>query len=161
MYIFLKGNEIENSFINTIGSSITNVQLEKFLHGAQLKSYNFEVYKSDKSQNKSIVISVIANNFKKTNLLRNKLKALLEGVFLTRDLVSEPGNILHPDEYSKRILKLKKFGLKVTVYDQKKLKKLGMNALLGVGQGSIRGSYLVTIESVSYTHLTLPTNREV
>ncbi len=146
LYIFLKYNKIENSFINTIGSSITHVQLEKFLHGAQLKSYNFEVYKSDKSKNTSIVISVIVNNFNKTNLLRNKLKALLEGVFLTRDLVSEPGNILHPDEYAKRILKLKKFGLKVTVYDQKKLKKLGMNALLGVGQGSIRGSYLVTIE---------------
>ncbi len=146
LYIFLKYNKIENSFINTIGSSINHVQLEKFLHGAQLKSYNFEVYKSDKSQNKNIVISVITKNFNKTNLLRNKLKALLEGVFLTRDLVSEPGNILHPDEYAKRILKLKKFGLKVTVYDQKKLKKLGMNALLGVGQGSIRGSYLVTIE---------------
>ena len=70
----------------------------------------------------------------------------MEGVFLTRDLVSEPGNILHPDEYAKRIVKLRKFGLKVTVYDQKKLKKLGFNALLGVGQGSIRGSYLVTME---------------
>ena len=34
----------------------------------------------------------------------------------------------------------------MTVYDQKKLKKMGMNALLGVGQGSVRGSYLVTIE---------------
>ena len=122
LYIFLKYNKIENSFINTIGSSINHVQLEKFLHGAQLKSYNFEVYKSDKSQNKNIVISVITKNFNKSNLLRNKLKALLEGVFLTRDLVSEPGNILHPDEYAKRILKLKKFGLKVTVYDQKNLK---------------------------------------
>ena len=37
-------------------------------------------------------------------------------------------------------------GLKINVYDKKKLKKLGMNALLGVGQGSIRGSYLVTME---------------
>ena len=79
-------------------------------------------------------------------MLRYKLKALLEGVFLARDLVSEPGNILHPDEYAKRIAKLRKIGLKVTIYDQKKLKKLGFNALLGVGQGSIRGSYLVTME---------------
>ena len=52
---------------------------------------------------------------------------------------------MHPDEYAKRLIKLKKFGLKVTVYDEK-TKKLGCNALLGVGQGSIRGSYLVTIE---------------
>jgi leucyl aminopeptidase len=60
--------------------------------------------------------------------------------------VSEPGNILHPDEYAKRISKLKNIGLKITIYDEKKLKKMGCNALLGVGQGSIRGSYLVTME---------------
>ena len=46
----------------------------------------------------------------------------------------------------RRINSLKKFGLKINIYDKKKLKKLGMNALLGVGQGSIRGSYLVTVE---------------
>ena len=53
---------------------------------------------------------------------------------------------MHPDEYVRRLIKLKKFGLKVSVYDKKKLKQLGMNALLGVGQGSIRGSYLVVLE---------------
>ena len=75
-----------------------------------------------------------------------KFKALEEGTFYTRDLVSEPGNILHPDEYVKRLRTLKKYGLKINIYDEKKLKKLGMNTLLGVGQGSIRGSYLVTME---------------
>ena len=53
---------------------------------------------------------------------------------------------MHPDEYAKRLNSLKKFGLKVTIFDQKKLKKLGMHALLGVGQGSVRGSYLVSLE---------------
>ena len=122
------------------------MQLEKFLHGAQLKSYEFNVYKTDKSKNVTTNLYVVGNKPKKTNVLRNKLNSLLEGVFLTRDLVSEPGNVLHPDEYARRIVKLRKFGLKVTVYDQKKLKKMGMNALLGVGQGSVRGSYLITIE---------------
>ena len=41
---------------------------------------------------------------------QKKLKAIEEGTFYTRDLVSEPGNILHPDEYARRIVKLKKFG---------------------------------------------------
>ena len=68
----------------------------------------------------------------------------MKGINFTKDLVSEPGNILHPDEYAKRLIQLRKIGLKVNVFD-KKLKKLGMNALLGVGQGSIRGSYLVTL----------------
>ena len=69
-----------------------------------------------------------------------------KGTFYARDLVSEPGNILHPDEYAKRLNSLRKDGLKVNIYDEKKLKKIGMHALLGVGQGSIRGSYLVTME---------------
>ena len=146
LYLFLKKNKIENSFINASDSSLTSIQLEKVLHGAKLKSYNFSVYKTKKNKNEDINLNVVGNSFKKNNTLRNKLNALLEGIFLTRDLVSEPGNILHPDEYANRILKLRKFGLKVTVYDQKKLKKLGMNALLGVGQGSIRGSYLAIVE---------------
>ncbi len=148
LYEFLKNNRIENSIINHNNISLTNVQLEKILHGINLKSYEFSIYKTDKNKirDKSINLSVVGNGTKKTSLLRKKLNALADGVFLTRDLVSEPGNILHPDEYAKRIAKLKKFGLKVTIYDEKKLKKLGFNALLGVGQGSIRGSYLVTIE---------------
>ncbi len=146
LYIFLKNNKIEKSYLLSNTSHLTNIQLEKFLHGAQLKSYEFDLYKTDKSKSVINQLFIVGEQSKKTNLLRYKLNALLEGVFLTRDLVSEPGNVLHPDEYAKRITKLRKLGLKVTVYDQKKLKKLGMNALLGVGQGSIRGSYLVTIE---------------
>ena len=61
-------------------------------------------------------------------------------------MVSEPGNILHPDEYAKRLSLLRKDGLKVTIFDEKKMKKLGMHSLLGVGMGSVRGSYLVSIE---------------
>ena len=146
LYLYLKNNKIENSFIDTSVNDLTNINLEKLLHGAQLKSYDFSIYKSDKNKNIITKLNVIEKSTKQKNLLRSKLNALLEGIIFTRDLVSEPGNILHPDEYAKRIVKLRKFGLKVTVYDQKKLKKLGMNALLGVGQGSIRGSYLVTIE---------------
>ena len=146
LYIFLKNNKIERSFFTSNSTFLTNVQLEKLLHGAQLKSYEFNVYKTDKKKNEINNLYIVGDKSKKSNLLRNKLNALLEGVFLTRDLVSEPGNVLHPDEYARRIIKLRKFGLKVTVYDQKKLKKMGMNALLGVGQGSVRGSYIVTIE---------------
>ena len=119
--------------------------ISHFLHGLKLKSYEFKKYKS-KKESKIISINVlgIKNRPSSKNLL--KFKALEEGTFFARDLVSEPGNILHPDEYAKRLNSLKKDGLKVSIYDKKKLKKLGMNALLGVGMGSIRGSYLVTIE---------------
>ncbi len=115
-----------------------------FLHGLKLKSYKFDKYKTKKTK-KNIFINVTGKNIP---ILKDQIKfrAIEEGTFYTRDLVSEPGNILHPDEYAKRINSLKKIGLKINIYDDKKLKKLGMNTLLGVGQGSIRGSYLVTME---------------
>ncbi len=115
-----------------------------FAHGFKLKSYNFVKYKSKKNI-KDIDIYFDGKN-KPTLREQEKFYAIENGTFYARDLVSEPGNVLHPDEYAKRLTLLNKDGLKITVYDQKKLKKLGMNTLLGVGQGSIRGSYLVTIE---------------
>ena len=133
---FINSNSIISKDKNFIGH---------FLHGLKLKSYEFNKYKS-KKDTRFITINIFGNKNKPSvnNLL--KFKALEEGTFYARDLVSEPGNVLHPDEYAKRLRSLKKHGLNVKIYDKKKLKKLGMNALLGVGQGSIRGSYLVTIE---------------
>ena len=115
-----------------------------FLHGLRLKSYIFDKYKSKKEKT-NLIINILGKNIPS---LKHQIKfqAVENGTFFARDLVSEPGNILHPDEYAKRLNSLKKIGLKVNVYDKKKLKKLGMNTLLGVGQGSIRGSYLVTME---------------
>ena len=133
-------------YINS--DSVTGKQenfIGHFLHGLKLKSYEFNKYKS-KKETRIISINLVGNKNKVSLQNQIKFKALEDGTFFARDLVSEPGNILHPDEYAKRISSLKKIGLKVNVYDEKKLKKLGMNSLLGVGQGSIRGSYLVTME---------------
>ena len=133
---FINSDSIETKQINF---------LAYFLHGMKLKSYEFNKYKT-KKESRLISINIIGKKNKPTTLTQLKFKALEEGNFYARDLVSEPGNILHPDEYAKRLNSLKKDGLKINIYDKKKLKKLGMNALLGVGMGSIRGSYLVTIE---------------
>ncbi len=133
---FVNSDSIVSKYENFLGH---------FLHGLKLKSYEFNKYKT-KKEIRSILINIIGNKNKPSIQNQLKFKAVEEGTFYARDLVSEPGNILHPDEYAKRINSLKKYGLKIVVYDEKKLKKLGMNALLGVGQGSIRGSYLVTIE---------------
>mgnify|MGYP001413060720 CR=1 FL=1 len=144
-YKIIKELKKSNFFINS--DTATNKSknfVGHFLHGIKLKSYLFEKYKSKKT-NKDIVLNIFGKNIPTIND-QTKFNAIEEGTFYARDLVSEPGNVLHPDEYAKRINSLKKFGLKINVYDEKKLKKLGMNTLLGVGQGSIRGSYLVTIE---------------
>ena len=119
--------------------------LGHFLHGLRLKSYEFKKYKS-KKETRVLSVNVVGGKNIPSAQTQLKFKALEEGTFYARDLVSEPGNILHPDEYAKRLNSLRKDGLKINIYDEKKLKKLGMHALLGVGQGSIRGSYLVTME---------------
>jgi len=146
---FVKNNTIFDIslFNNNIKSTAQkNIDfLDEFLHGAQLKSYVFKKYKSKKDN--EIFNFYISSDNKSLNYNKDKrFNSLIEGTNFTKDLVSEPGNILHPDEYTKRLKQLNKFGLKIVVYDKKKLKKLGMNALLGVGQGSIRGSYLVTLQ---------------
>jgi leucyl aminopeptidase len=143
---YINYDKKDEYFVNsdTVNDKTKNF-IGHFLHGLKLKSYEFNIYKS-KINKKIVSINVIGKKNKISTQDHLRFKALEEGSFFARDLVSEPGNILHPDEYAKRINTLKKFGLKINIYDEKKLKKLGMNALLGVGQGSIRGSYLVTME---------------
>ena len=119
--------------------------LAHFIHGIKLKSYEFKKYKTKKN-NKVISINIVGNKNKPSAQSQLRFNAIEEGTFFTRDLVSEPGNVLHPDEYARRLINLKKTGLKITILDEKKLKKLGMFSLLGVGMGSVRGSYLVTME---------------
>ena len=133
---FLNSDSVDDKYKNFVSH---------FLHGLKLKSYEFKKYKT-KKDSRIITINVIGSKNAPSTFNQLKFKAIEEGIFYARDLVSEPGNILHPDEYAKRLASLRKDGLKINVYDQRKLKKLGMNALLGVGMGSIRGSYLVTME---------------
>ena len=145
---FKRINQGKNSEYFLISDSIIGKHdnfLGYFLHGLKLKSYEFKKYKT-KKDTRIISINIAGNKNKPSVQNQLKFKALEEGTFYARDLVSEPGNILHPDEYAKRLGTLRKDGLKVSIYDEKKLKKLGMHALLGVGQGSVRGSYLVTME---------------
>jgi len=134
--------------LNAEKNKLINYSLS-FVHGFNLKSYDFNKYKTqnlekEKSFSKNLhLVSSFSNEIEKKY---KDLKAVEDGVFLTRDLVSEPPNTLNPEHYVKEILKLKQLGLKVNVLDEKKMKNLGLNALLGVGQGSVNKSYLVSIE---------------
>ena len=145
LFILLKDLKQKEFCVNSeyVPTKLTNF-VGYFMHGFKLKSYLFDKYKSKKNKKKILVTVSGKNNPSLKDQL--KFRAIEDGTFYARDLVSEPGNVLHPDEYAKRINSLKKIGLKISIYDEKKLKKLGMNTLLGVGQGSIRGSYLVAME---------------
>ena len=145
---FVNSNSIYNlTFVDTnfLDKSLNHNLIDEFFHGIELKSYEFKKYKS-KKEIKNFKFNIFSKNKKFRLDKTKKYKSLISGINFTKELVSEPGNVLHPDEYAKRLSLLKKFGLKINILDEKKLKSLGMNSLLGVGQGSIRGSYLVTLE---------------
>jgi len=120
----------------------------EFIFGFNLKSYTFNKYKTLNkiNINKKISFKIIAKDKKNLEKKYKYFDAIKEGVFFTRDLVSEPPNVLTPKAYVQEIKKLSKIGLKVKIYNEQQMKKLGLNALLGVGQGSVNESYLVAIE---------------
>ena len=146
LFEFLKNENLNKIHIfgDTIESSNKIKCLHELVHGMKLKSYCFDKYLTKKNS-ETLNISIITKERINLKLIKN-FNAIEKGVNLTKDLVSEPGNVLHPDEYARRLTHLKKIGLKITVYNTAKLKKLKCNALLGVGQGSSRGSYIVTME---------------
>ncbi len=132
---------------NVRNKKLSNEELiSEFLYGYNLKSYSFEKYKSKKNSSHSIKIEVCVNKIEKFKKEFEHFSSVKDGVFLARDLVSEPPNELNPKHYTEEILKLTKLGLKVKVFGEKDLKKMGMNSLLGVGQGSSNETFLVTIQ---------------
>ncbi len=116
--------------------------------GAMLCSYRFDLYRQVKSDEqpslKELVIET--KSAAAARKLWGEMSVLAEGIFLARDLVNEPANVLYPDEFAKRVKVLSKLGLKVDVLGVPEMKKLGMNALLGVGQGSAHDSRLVVMQ---------------
>ena len=143
-------NSKTNSNIDVLVSkNISNDEsMLRIGYGSILATYKFDKYKSKKSKtNFSKTIKLVSNkNSRSLSKKFNHNKSVAQGVFLARDLVNEPSNILNPEDYAKRIKGLSKYGLKVEVLNEAKMKKLGMDSLLGVGRGSQYDSQLVIIK---------------
>jgi leucyl aminopeptidase len=108
--------------------------------GVQLRAYEFDRYKTKRKEEeeKSAKVRVkiaVARVTAAENAFAPRA-AVATGVAIARDLVNEPANVLYPEEFARRAGALKKLGVVVDVLDVKEMKKLGMHALLGVGQGS-------------------------
>jgi len=117
--------------------------------GARLAAYRFDNYRLNlKAEKKPTLtsISVVTESAAGARADYAALSAKAEGVELARNLVSEPPNVLHPESYAVRIQELAELGLEIEVLDVAAMAKLGMGSLLGVGQGSVRGSRLVVMK---------------
>jgi leucyl aminopeptidase len=112
-------------------------------HGALLRSYRFDKYhtKTPADEKPTLAgITVAVKNAKAAETAYADLESLAAGVFYTRDLVSEPANIIYPETLAAKAADLAKLGVEVEVLGEKEMQKLGFGALLGVGQGSARES---------------------
>ncbi len=108
-YSYLKNVKKIDIYIDTLDfkkEELINFSSE-FIFGFTLKSYTFDIYKTldKKNLKKNIVCKIITSHKEKVEKKYKYNEAIKSGVFLTRDLVSEPGNILHPDEYARRLVK--------------------------------------------------------
>ncbi|MDJ0894888.1 MAG: leucyl aminopeptidase [Alphaproteobacteria bacterium] len=121
----------------------------RIAYGARLRSYRFDKYRTKEPKEKKPSLrrlSVAVPGAAQARKLFAPLDKIAEGVFFTRDLVSEPANVLFPAEFANRTKALEELGVKVKILGEKELNKLGMRALLGVGQGSVRESQLVVMQ---------------
>ena len=122
----------------------TQKMSEDVIKGYLLRRYEFSDYKNIKNTGTGSVTLMLKRpkDFAKS---LSEIRAQVDGVFFTRNLVNEPANILSTVEFSKRLKKLSDLGVSVEILEEKKLEELGMNALLGVGQGSANPSKVVVM----------------
>jgi len=108
--------------------------------GAQLRAYAFDRYKTKRKEEEEkaakIKVAIAVAGVAAAAKAFAPRAAVADGVAIARDLVNEPANVLYPEEFARRAGSLRKLGAAVEVLGIKEMKKLGMNALLGVGQGS-------------------------
>ncbi len=120
----------------------------RIAYGARLRGYRFAKYKTkEKPEDKPTLdsLSLALEDKAAAQKRHDILDKVADGVVLTRDLVSEPANVLYPETLAEECRKLEKLGVEVEVLDGKQLKKLGMGALLAVAQGSQREPRVVAM----------------
>jgi leucyl aminopeptidase len=137
----LNANKIKDASIVFNAKDAANIAF-----GALLASYRFNKYFVNKKEGKEVKvknINFVVADVSKAEGEFKKLQLIAENVFFVRDLVSEPSNILNPESYAEICKTLSKEGLEVEIFNEEKMKKLGMGALLGVGQGSEKESHMI------------------
>ncbi|MXY39915.1 MAG: leucyl aminopeptidase [Rhodospirillaceae bacterium] len=117
--------------------------------GARLRSYRFDRYRTKEKAEQKPTLSGLTVGGPDAAAARKAFKPLdrlADGVFLTRDLVSEPPNVMYPETLAAQGEALRELGVEVEVLGEDAMRDLGMGSLLGVGQGSVRESKLLVMQ---------------
>jgi leucyl aminopeptidase len=136
-------------FAEFASGALKGHQVADLALGARLRSYRFDLYKTKRKEGEEhadkLDVNFACSNPAAAEKAWAGATAIANGVMLARDLVNEPANVLYPGEFARRTASLSKLGVNVEVLDVPAMRKLGMGALLGVGQGSAHESKLVVM----------------
>ena len=124
-------------------------QVAEVALGATLRAYRFDRYRTkEKAEDKPKLtkLTLLTADPARAKSAWEPLHGVAKGVFLSRDLVSEPPNVLNPAEMADRCKKLSELGLKVEILGPREMSRLGFGALLGVAQGSANEPRMVVMQ---------------
>jgi len=131
------------------GSSLSARDVAAVLLGARLRTWRYDIYRTRLPEDQKVSLTAIhavgapagADQAWASEL------ALAEGVEFTRELVTEPANVIYPETFVERCrVRMEGTGLTLRVLDETEMKALGMGALLGVSQGSVRPARILAME---------------
>jgi leucyl aminopeptidase len=147
----LQALKITKAAVLVEGPNVTPELGADLAAGLRLRHYRFDRYKTQKAEsdeNEPPRLTVTLHFAGKAALDRAiaARMAAVEGTLLARDLINEPANVLGTEEFAEHAKALTEFGLKVEVLDERQLKKLGMDSLLAVSQGSDRPPRVVVMQ---------------
>ena len=141
---FRKSNKVM-VFADLADLETTPEDLANMALGMVLRAYSFDTYKTKKKSDngdgdkpKKYAVTIVTEQAAAAKKIFEDLRAVEQGVYLARTLVNEPPNVLGPVEFAERARELEELGVEVEILTEKEMKKLGMAALLGVAQGSVR-----------------------
>lgn len=136
---------INNTQIKELSDSEINSHIA---YGMLLKSWSFNKYFTKEKKTISLKkFTFLVNEEAYSKKIFNKLSKISDGVFLTRELISEPSNVMFPKNLIDRVKKeLSDLNIKINILNKRDMQKLGMNALLGVAQGSSKEPFLMTMQ---------------
>jgi leucyl aminopeptidase len=153
VYAALAGNGHADAFVcvdSFDGCPLSPAEMAAELaFGAVLRSYRFDKYRTKESEDEKPSLTALTfgcDDAGRAEELFAPRAALAEAIAFTRDVVSEPANVIYPESLAAQAKSLAAHGVEVELLGEAQMRELGMNALLGVGQGSDRESHLVVMQ---------------
>ncbi len=129
------------------GAGVNGEAVARLAFGLSMRAWRMDTYRTRLSEKQKPTLKdvTLVSDAPGAGEAWARLSAVADGVLFARELVTEPANIIYPESFVERCQPLKDLGVEITVLDEKQMAELGMGALLGVAQGSVRKPRLLAM----------------